>query len=65
MFNVTMVAENRHTVLRRPLDASQIKNFQTFAPTELIDVQASADILTHDIMPHREDDATSGMAVIV
>ena len=51
MFNATMVAENRHTVLRRPLDALQIKNYQTFTPTELIDVQAAADLLTHDIMP--------------
>ena len=48
--DVTMVAEHRHTVLHRPLDALQIKNFQTFTPTELIDVQAAADILTHDIM---------------
>ena len=51
MFNVTMLAENRHTVLRRPLDALKIKNFQTFTFTELVDVQAAADILTHDIMP--------------
>ena len=51
MVNATMVAENRHTVLRRPLDALQIKNYRAFTPTELIDVQAAADILTHDIMP--------------
>ena len=47
----TMVAENRHMVLRRPLDALQIKNYRAFTPTELIDVQTAADILTHDIMP--------------
>ena len=46
-----MVAENRHTVLRGPLDALQINNYQTFTPTELIGVQAAADFLTHDIMP--------------
>ena len=46
-----MLAENRHTVLRRPLDALKIKNFRTFTFTELVDVQAAADILTHDIMP--------------
>ena len=51
MFNATMLAENRHTVLRRPLDALKIKNFRTFTFTELVDVQAAADILTHDIMP--------------
>ena len=61
-----MVAENRHTVLRRPLDALQIKTFRTFTPTELIDVQAAAGILTLSrYYAHREDDATSGMAVIV
>ena len=51
MFNVPMVAENRHTVLRRPFDALQIKIFRTFTPTELIDVQAAADIPADDIMP--------------
>ena len=51
MFTAAMVAENRHTVLRRPLDALKIKNILTFTPTELIAVQAAADILTHDIMP--------------
>ena len=51
MVNATMVAENRHTVLRRPLDALKIKKYLTFTPTELIDVQAAADFLTHDIMP--------------
>ena len=51
MFNAAMVAEHRHTVLRRLLDALKIKNFLTFTPTERIDVQAAADILTHDIMP--------------
>ena len=48
MVHVTMVAENRHMVLRRPLDALKIKNYRTFIPTELIDVHSAADILTHD-----------------
>ena len=51
MVHATMVAENRLMVLRRPLDALQIKNYRTFTPTEPVDVQAAADILTHDIMP--------------
>ena len=51
MVNATIVAENRHLVLRRPLDALQVKNYRTFAPMELIAVQAAADILTHDIVP--------------
>ena len=51
MVNATVVAENLHMVLPRPLDALNIKNYRTFTPTELIDVQAAADILTHDIMP--------------
>ena len=46
-----MVAENRHTVLRGPLDALKIKKYLTFTPTELVDVQDAADFLTHDIMP--------------
>ena len=46
-----MVAGNSHMVLRRPLDALKIKNYGAFTPTELIDVQAAADILTHGIMP--------------
>ena len=50
MFNATMVAENRHTVLHRPLDALKIKKYLTFTPTELNEVQAAADFLTHDIM---------------
>ena len=51
MVNMTMGADNRHTVLRRPLDALKIRNYRTFTPAELIYVQAAADILTHDIMP--------------
>ena len=67
MAYATMVAENRHTVLRRPLDTLKIKNYRTFTAMELIDVQAAADILTHDSMPivTREDDATRSMAGIV
>ena len=40
-----------HTALRMPLDALKIKNYRTFSRTGLIDVQAAADIFTHDIMP--------------
>ena len=50
MVHTTMVAGNSHMVLRRPLDALKIKNYGAFTPTELIDVQAAADILTHGIM---------------
>ena len=49
--NATMVAENRHVALRRPHDAFKIKNYQMFTPTELIDVQAAADILAGGIIP--------------
>ena len=51
MANAAVVAENKHTVLRRPLDALPIKNYWTFTPTELTDVQAAANILTRDIIP--------------
>ena len=50
MVNATVWEENRHVVLRRPLDALKIKNSRTFTATELVDVQAAADVLTHDIM---------------
>ena len=65
MAHATMVAENRHMVLRRPLDALKIKNYRKFSPTELIDVQAAADILTHDIMPIVRTTRPSRMAGIL
>ena len=51
MFNMPMVADNRHMVLWQPLDALKIKKHLMFTPIELIDVQAAADFLTHDRMP--------------
>ena len=55
MVNATIVAmaENRHTALRRPLDALKIKNYRALTTTELVDVQAAAGILTGDILTLR------------
>ena len=52
MVNATIWDENMHVVLRQPLfDVLKIKNYRTFTATELVDVQAAADVLTKDIMP--------------
>ena len=53
MIYATVVPENMHMVLRRSLDALQlkIKNCRAFNSMGPIGVQAAADILTHDIMP--------------
>ena len=64
MVNATIWEENRHVVLRQPLDALKIKNYRTFTATELVDVQAAADVLTTIVLPHCEDDTEQGMSVI-
>ena len=50
MVNAAIWEENRHVVLRRPLDALQINNYRTFAATELVDVHAAADVPTQNVM---------------
>ena len=51
MINAAIWEENRHAVLRRPLDALKMKNYRTFTATELVDVQVAAGVLTQNIMP--------------
>ena len=51
MVTATIWEENRHVVLGQPLDVLKIKNYRTFTATELVDVQAAADVLMTNIMP--------------
>ena len=51
MVNATIWEENRHVVLRQPLDALKIKNYRTFTATELVDVQAAEDVLATNSLP--------------
>ena len=45
MFNANRDAENRHVVIRSPLDALKIKNYRTFTHAEIVDVNAAAQLL--------------------
>ena len=40
--------ENRHVVVRSPLEAFNIKNYRTFAHAEIVDVNAAAQLLRDD-----------------
>ena len=45
MFTANRDAENRHVVIRSPLDALKIKNYRTFTHAEIVDVNAAAQLL--------------------
>ena len=64
MFTANRDAENRHVVIRSPLDALKIKNYRTFTHAEIVDVNAAAQLLRDD-MPYHHRLAEDGVAVIV
>ena len=41
--------ENRHVVMRSPLEAFNIKNYRTFTHAEIVDVNAAATLLRDDM----------------
>ena len=41
--------ENRHVVIRTPLDALKIQNYRTFTPAEIVDVDEAAHVLRDDM----------------
>ena len=41
--------ENRHVVLRNPLNAFKIQNYRTFTHAEIVDVNAAAQLLRDDM----------------
>jgi len=41
--------ENRHVVLRSPLDAVKIQNYRTFTHAEIVDANAAAHLLRDDM----------------
>ena len=41
--------QNRHLVLRNPLDAFKIQNYRTFTHAEIVDVNAAAHLLRNDM----------------
>ena len=45
MFTAKRDAENRHVVIRSPLDALKIKNYRAFTHAEIVDVNAAAQLL--------------------
>ena len=49
MFTANRDTENRHVVLRSPLDAFKIKNYRTFTRAEIVDVDAAAQLLRDDM----------------
>ena len=66
MYVANCETENRHVVIRSPLAAFNIKNYRTFTHAEIVDVNATAQLLRDDMptitgSPLAED----GMAVIV
>ena len=49
MLLAALKTENRHVVIRTPLDALAIQNYRTFTPAEIVDVDAAADLLRDDM----------------
>ena len=49
MFTANLETENRHVVLRSPLEAFNIKNYRTFTHAEIVDVNAAAQLLRDDM----------------
>ena len=49
MFTANRDTENRHVVIRSPLDALKIKNYRTFTHAEIVDVNAAAQLLRDDM----------------
>ena len=41
--------ENKHVVIRTPLDAFNIQNYPTFTHAEIVDVNAAAHLLRDDM----------------
>ena len=42
-------AENRHVVIRNPVDALKIQNHRTFTAAEIVDVNAAAHLVRDDM----------------
>ena len=49
MLLAALKTENRHMVLRYPLDTLEIQNYGTFTPAEIVDVDAAAGLLRDDM----------------
>jgi len=49
MFVANRETENRHVVMRSPLDAFNIKNYRTFTHAEIVDMNAAATLLRDDM----------------
>ena len=49
MFTAKRETDNRHVVLRSPLEAFNIKNYRTFTHAEIVDVDAAAQLLRDDM----------------
>ena len=49
MFVANRETENRHVVIRSPLAAFDIKNYCTFTHAEIVDVNATAQLLRDDM----------------
>ena len=49
MFTAKHETETRHVVLRSPLEAFNIKNYRAFAHAEIVDVNATAQLLRDDM----------------
>ena len=45
--------ENRHVVLRYPLDALKIQNYRTFTPAEIVDVCAAMGVWSKQLVMDR------------